>query len=243
MLDFVLPPPSSLSHPLFRLRFTLKSVGKRTEEKTLCSAVVVCPYLEELEIDGEAGEECWCSIVPRFKCLRILGMRKPWTAQVKTAKEGLDERFPLSKQARTCSTSSTTSHSGHSMVGSERARLANACPALQRVIFPNGVQWRRPSPPLPRSRSSPCLAFDYLLVKKIDRDVVPPPPPRKVVPLRDQRFMKAEKCFDLNDSDDDDDDSLFFKPSPSRQSNSIQRCQEQVEVEVHGARKMVMALV
>ncbi|KAK0226854.1 hypothetical protein EDD85DRAFT_1027347 [Armillaria nabsnona] len=234
----------SLPSSVRRLNLVFKSVGKRTEEKTLRSAVVVCPAIEELEIEGEGGEECWCSIVPHFKSIRVLVMRIPGTAQVRTAKEELDERFPLPKRARTRSTSSTISHSGHSMVVSERARaarLANACPALQRVVFPNGVQWRRTSPPLPRSRSTPSLPFDDLFVKKIARDVPPPPPPRKVVPLTEQRFMKAEQCFDLNDSDNDD--SLFFKPSPSRQSSSMQRCHEQVEVDVQGAGKMVMALV
>ncbi len=236
----------SLPPSVRRLNLVFKSVGKRTEEKTLRSAVVVCPNIEELEIEGEGGEECWCSIVPHFKLLRVLVMRKPGTAQVKATKEELDERFPLPKRARTRSTSSTVSHSGHSMVISERARaarLANTCPALQRVVFPNGVQWRRPSPPLPRSRSTPSLPFDDLFVKKIARDVVPrPQAPRKVVPLTEQRFMKAEQCSNLNDSDDDDD-SLFFKPTPSRQSTSMQRCHEQVEVDVQGAGKMVMALV
>ncbi|SJL17972.1 uncharacterized protein ARMOST_21543 [Armillaria ostoyae] len=235
----------SLPASVRRLRFTFKSVGKRTEEKTLRSAVVVCPGIEELEIDGEAGEECWCSIVPHFKSLRVLVMRIPRTAQVKTVKEELDERFPLPKRARTRSTSSTISHSGHSMVVSERAcaaRLANVCPALQHVVFPNGVQWRRPSPSFPRSRSTPSLPLDDLFVKKINRDVPPPPPPRKVVPLMEQRFMKAEQCFDLNESDDDDD-SLFFKPSPRNESSSLRSCREQVEVDVQGAGKMVMTLV
>ncbi|KAK0477161.1 hypothetical protein EDD18DRAFT_1337998 [Armillaria luteobubalina] len=235
--------PPSVRH----LRFAFKSVGKRTEEKTLRSAVVVCPAIEELEIEGDAGEACWCSIVPYFKSLCVLIMRKPGTAQVKTAREELDERFPLPKRARTRSTSSTISHSGHSMVVSERARaarLANACPALQRVVFPNGVQWRRPSPslpPLPRSQSSPCLPFNDLFVKKINRDIVPPPLPRKAVPLTEQRFMKREEVFDLNDSDDDD--SLFYKPSLRKDSSSMQGCHEQVEVNVRGAGKMVMALV
>ncbi|SJL18879.1 uncharacterized protein ARMOST_22481 [Armillaria ostoyae] len=151
-------------------------------------------------------------------------MRKPETAQVKTKKEELDERFSLPKQGRTRSTSSTLSHFGHSIVISKRARaarLANACPALRRF--------------------SPCLPFNDLFVKKIDRDV-PPLSLRKVVPSTEQRFMKAEQCFDLNESDDDDD-SLLFKPCPSRQSSFIQQCHEQVEVEVEGARKMVMALV
>ncbi|PBK80363.1 hypothetical protein ARMGADRAFT_1020928 [Armillaria gallica] len=239
----------SLPPSVRRLNLFFKSVGKRTEEKTLRSAVVVCPNIEKLEIEGEGGEECWCSIVPHFKSLRVLVMRIPGTAQVKAGKEELDERFPLPKRARTRSTSSTISHSGHSMVVSERARaarLANVCPALQRVVFPNGVQWRRPSPPLPRfprSRSTPSLQFDDLFVKKIARDVVPPPqPPRKVVSLTEQRFMKAEQCFDLNDSGDDDD-SLFFKPSPTRHSSSMHRCQEQVDVDIQGAGKMVMALV
>ncbi|PBK62041.1 hypothetical protein ARMSODRAFT_1062107 [Armillaria solidipes] len=232
----------SLPQSVRRLNLVFNSVGKRTEEKTLRSAIVVCPTIEELEVEGEAGDECWCSIVPHFKSLRVMVMRKPGTVQVETTKEELDERFPLPKRARTRSTSSTISHSGHSMVVSERAcaaRLANACPALQYVVFPNGVQWRRPSPSFPRSRSSPCLPFDDLFVKKISRDV-PPPPPRKVIPLAEQRFMRGEQCFDLNDSDDED--SLFFKPSPSSHSSSIQRCHEQVELEVEGAGKMVMAL-
>ncbi|PBK80367.1 hypothetical protein ARMGADRAFT_1040105 [Armillaria gallica] len=136
-----------------RLRFMFKSVGKRTKEKTLRSAVVVCPAIEELEIEEEGGEECWCSIVPHLKSLRVLVMCKPGTAQIKAAKEELDERFPLPKRARTRSTSSAISHSGHSMVVSERARathLANACPALQHVVFLYAVRWHRPSssPPL-----------------------------------------------------------------------------------------------
>ncbi len=87
----------SLPPSINRLRFTFKSVGKRTEEKTLHSAIVVCPDIEELEVDGEAGEECWCSIVPYLKTLRVLIMRKPGTTQVKTAKEDLDETFPSPK--------------------------------------------------------------------------------------------------------------------------------------------------
>ncbi|KAK0471468.1 hypothetical protein IW261DRAFT_1597272 [Armillaria novae-zelandiae] len=211
--------PPSVRH----LRFAFKSVGKRTEEKTLRSAVVVCPAIEELEIQGDAGEACWYSIVPHFKSLRVLIMRKPGIAQVPTSKEALDERFPLPKP------------------NERAARLANACPALQHVVFPNGVQWRRPSAsllPLPRSRSSPCLPFDDLFVKKINRDVPPPLPP-KVVPLTEQRFMKREECFDLNDSDDDD--SLFYKPTLRKESSSIQGCHEHVEVNVRGAGKMVMA--
>ncbi len=163
------------------LHVAFKFVGKRTEEKTLRSALVVYPAIEELEIDGKVCEECWCFIVPHFKSLRVLIMRKSGIAQVKTAKEELDERLPLPMRVRTRSTSFTFSHSGHSMVISERARgarLANACPAFQRVVFPNGVQWRRPSPSLPRSQFSPCLPFDDLFVK-IDRDIVPPPPLRR----------------------------------------------------------------
>ncbi len=128
----------SLPPSVRRLRFSFKSVGKRTEEKTLRSAVVVCPNIEELEIGGEGGEECWCSVVPHFKSIRVLVMRIPGTTQVKPAKEELDDRFPLPKRARTRSTSSTISHSGHAMVVSERARaarLANACPALNASSF------------------------------------------------------------------------------------------------------------
>ncbi|KAK0442513.1 uncharacterized protein EV420DRAFT_1077026 [Desarmillaria tabescens] len=189
----------SLPPSVRRLRFVFKSVGKRTEEKTLRSAVVVCPNIEELEIEGEGGEVCWGNVVPHFKALRVLVMRKPGIAQVKTAKEELDERFPLPKRARTRSTSSTISHSGHSMVVSERARaarLATACPTLERVVFPNGVEWRRPPPSLPtlpRSRSSPCLVTDDLFVKRVNPGVPPlPPPPKKVVPLKEQRFARTE---------------------------------------------------
>ncbi|SJL14831.1 uncharacterized protein ARMOST_18302 [Armillaria ostoyae] len=49
------------------------------------------------------------------------------------------------------------------MAVSERvrtARLTNASPALEHVVFPNRVEWNRPSHLLPRSRSSSCLAFD-----------------------------------------------------------------------------------
>ncbi|PBK85855.1 hypothetical protein ARMGADRAFT_1169341 [Armillaria gallica] len=152
----------SLPPSIRRLCFTFKSVGKRTQEKTLRSAIVR---------EREARN----------------------AAQVETAKEELDERLPLPKRARTQSTLSTIGHSDHSMVVSERAcaaHLANACPALQSVVFSNGVQWRRPSSSLPLSRLSPCLPFDDLFVKKIDRNVPPPPPLRKVVPLAEQRFLK-----------------------------------------------------
>ncbi len=228
----------SLPSSVRRLRFTFNSVGKHIEEKTTQRHRRM-PAIEELEIEGEGGEACWYSIVPRFKFLRVLVMRIPGTAQVKTAKDELDERFPLLKRARTRSTTSIISHSSPSMVLSERARaarLANACPALKRDIFPNGIQWRHPPPSLPplsHSRSLPCLPFDDLFVKKINRDVVPPPPPRKDVPLTEQRFMKREECFDLNDSDDDD--SLFYKPSASGGSTSMPGCHEQVDVDVQGA--------
>ncbi len=67
------------------------------------------------------------------------------------------------------------------------------------------------------------------------------PPPRKVVPLTEQRYMNVEQCFDLNNSDDDD--SLFFKPSPSRHSSLMQHCHEHVEIDIQGAGKLVMVLV
>ncbi len=69
------------------------------------------------------------------------------------------------------------------MVVRERARaarLANVCPSLERVVFPNEVQWRRPSPSLLRSRSS-RPPFDDLFVTKIAHDVARPPLPRKFV--------------------------------------------------------------
>ncbi|KAK0226741.1 hypothetical protein EDD85DRAFT_940539 [Armillaria nabsnona] len=197
----------SLPPSIRRLCFTFKSVGKRTQEKTLRSATVVCPAIEKLEIEGEGGEERWSSVVPHFKTLQILVICKPGTAKVETAKEELDERLPLPKRARTHLTLCTIGHSDHSMVVSERAcaaHLANACPALQSVVFSNRVQWRRPSSSFPLSRPSLCLPFDDLFVKKIDRDVPPPPPLRKVVPLAEQS---------------DDNDSLFFKPSPRKQNS------------------------
>ncbi|KAK0471448.1 hypothetical protein IW261DRAFT_1612041 [Armillaria novae-zelandiae] len=86
------------------------------------------------------------------------------------------------------------------------ARLANACPALQHVVFPNRFQWRRPSSlllPRPHSQSSPCLPFDDLFVKKINRDLVPHIS-RKVVPLTEPRFTKTEQCFHRDDSEEDD---------------------------------------
>ncbi len=139
-------------------------------------------------------------------------MRKTETALVKTAKEELDERFSIPKHSRKRSTSSIISHSGHSIVVSKRARAAhqtNAYTALQSIVFPNGVQWCRPSPSLPllsHSRSSPCLPFHDLFVRKIDGGaVICPPPPWKAVLL-------TEQCFNLNESDDDDD-SMFYKPS------------------------------
>ncbi|KAG7439285.1 uncharacterized protein BT62DRAFT_768359 [Guyanagaster necrorhizus] len=144
----------SLPPSVRRLKFVFKSVGKRTEEKTLHSAAIVCPHIEELEIEGEASEDRWRSVVPQFKSLRVLIMQKPGTKTEK--QQSLDERFPLPKRARMRSTSSCIiSQSGHSMVLSEKARaarLATACPALVRVVFPNGVEWRRPPPP-PPSRS------------------------------------------------------------------------------------------
>ncbi|KAK0437420.1 uncharacterized protein EV420DRAFT_1487116 [Desarmillaria tabescens] len=64
------------------------------------------------------------------------------------------------------------------------------------------------------------------------------------IPLKGQRFARTEpveRCFVLNDSDDDDD--LFFKSSRRNESMSVKGYHEQVEVDVQGARKMVMALV
>ncbi|KAK0482927.1 hypothetical protein EDD18DRAFT_1112444 [Armillaria luteobubalina] len=86
--------PPSLRHLIFKFKF----VGKRTEEKTLRSAIVVCPAIEELEIEGDAGEACWCSIVPHFKSLRDLAMRKPGTAQrtsARSSSSGVQWHRPL----------------------------------------------------------------------------------------------------------------------------------------------------
>ncbi|KAK0226872.1 hypothetical protein EDD85DRAFT_164903 [Armillaria nabsnona] len=48
----------------YMLFFNVQSVGTRT--KTLCSAVFVCRNVEDLKIEGEADEECWCSFVLDF---------------------------------------------------------------------------------------------------------------------------------------------------------------------------------
>ncbi|PBK58454.1 hypothetical protein ARMSODRAFT_1028249 [Armillaria solidipes] len=103
-----------------------------------------------------------------------------------------------------CSTSSTN-HSGHSMVVSKREHafhLANACPAVEHVVSPNGVQWRHPSPSLLPLLCS-VLAFDNLFVKRINPDV-PLLRPRKVVPVIEQRLLKGEQFFVLNYSEDDE---------------------------------------
>ncbi len=65
---------------------------------------------------------------------------------------------------------------------------------------------------LHRSRSSPRFPFDDLFVKNINRDVIPPQPPRRIIPLTEQSFMKAELCFDLKESGDDEE-YLFYKTS------------------------------
>ncbi|PBK80393.1 hypothetical protein ARMGADRAFT_1171935 [Armillaria gallica] len=133
--DYPQVPPSLCSLPPLHVQVCRQMYGGK---KTLCSAIVICPAIEELKIEEEGGEECWCSIIPHLKSLHVLVMRKPGTTQIKAMKEELDERFPLLKRARTHLMSSAISHSGHSMVISEHAHathLANACPALQHVIF------------------------------------------------------------------------------------------------------------
>ncbi|KAK0190194.1 hypothetical protein F5146DRAFT_1201879 [Armillaria mellea] len=144
----------------------------------------------------------------------------------------LDERFQLPRRATTRSTSSTISHSGHSIVVRERAHaphLATASPTLIRRFPELSIVASSISLALPRSRSSSCLPFDDLFVEKITCNIAPPLPPRKAVPLTEQQFMKTEQCLGLNDSDDDDN-SLFYTPNPSVQSSSIQGFQEQVQV-------------
>ncbi len=68
-------------------------------------------------------------------------------------------------------------------------------------------------------------------MKEVQR-IVPMPPPKNPVPFKDQRFGREEQCFDFNDRDNVD---LFFKPSPRKESRSIQRYREQVEVDIQGA--------
>ncbi len=92
---------------------------------------------------------------------------------------------------------------------------------------------------VPRFRSSPCLAFDDFFVKEVQR-IVPLPPLKNILPFKDQRFRWEEECFDFNDRDNND---LFFKPSPRKESRLIQLYQEQVEVDIPGAGKIVMALM
>ncbi len=50
----------------------------------------------------------------------------------------------------------------------------------------------------------------------------------------------GEQGFVLNDGGSDDE--FFYKPSPRRKSGSMQRCYEQIQVDIEGARKVVMAL-
>ncbi len=100
-----------------------------------------------------------------------------------------------------------------------------------------------PLPRFPRSRSTPSFQFDDLFVKKIARDVVSPPqPPRKVVPLTEQRFMR-QNSVSTSTTAATTTTPCSLNPSPSRHSSSMQRCQEEVEVDIQGAGKMVMALV
>ncbi|KAK0201320.1 hypothetical protein DFS33DRAFT_1490555 [Desarmillaria ectypa] len=173
----------SLPPSVSRLKLFFKSVGKRTEEKTLKSAVVICPNIEQLDIEA-----------------------KPAKSAGKDGQQ-LDERFPLPKRARMRSMSSTTSLSAHSIVVSERARaarLAASCPALERVVFPNGIEWRRPPPSLPTLPRS-----EDLFVKKMDRDIpsVHPRPPKTMVSLKEQRFVS-------------EDDDLFVKPDTKNEGGS-----------------------
>ena len=91
----------------------------------------------------------------------------------------------------------------------------------------------------PRSRSLPCLTFDDIFVKEVQR-IVPMPPPKNPVPFKDERFGREEQCFDFNDRDDNES---FFRPSRSKESCSLQRYQEQVEVDIQGAGKIVMVLM
>ncbi len=118
------------------------------------------PAIEKLEIEGEGGEERWSSVVPHFKPLQILVIRKPGTAQVKTAKEELDERLPLPKRrehARHCLPSSLGPLNGRrrkSLRSSSSECLP--CPPKCRLLKRSAVA---PSiflsPPLPTLTMSP----------------------------------------------------------------------------------------
>ncbi len=66
----------SIPSSVRRLNLLFNSVGRRTEEKTLRSAVIACPDVEKLEIQGEVGKECWCFIVPYFTSIRVLDTHK-----------------------------------------------------------------------------------------------------------------------------------------------------------------------
>ncbi len=45
---------------------------------------LVCPNTEELEIEGEPGEECWCSIVPLFSFQVFYSLRDAQTCDSKS---------------------------------------------------------------------------------------------------------------------------------------------------------------
>ncbi|KAK0437423.1 uncharacterized protein EV420DRAFT_1770028, partial [Desarmillaria tabescens] len=65
--------------------------------------------------------------------------------------------------------------------------------------------------------------MDDIFVKRVHPDVppLPPPPIKKYVLLKQQRFARQEPvkwCFVL--SDNEDDDNLFFKPGPRNGEDS-----------------------
>ncbi len=71
--------------PFVRSLSVFDYVGKCMEEKTLHTAVVICPDIEELELEDKGGKECWFSIVLHLISLRVLDMCKWGMAQAQTA--------------------------------------------------------------------------------------------------------------------------------------------------------------
>ncbi len=82
-----------------RLRFNFEFARECTKEKTLRSAVLVCPF-EELKVEGRSGEECWYSISPHFNSLRALVMRKPGTVKNSERRPRLGVPAPEKRDGR-----------------------------------------------------------------------------------------------------------------------------------------------
>ncbi|KAK0190197.1 hypothetical protein F5146DRAFT_1002366 [Armillaria mellea] len=231
----------------------------------------VAPSKNSDEIEGDAGEECWCSLVPCFKFLCVLVMRKTGTARVKTAKEELDERSRLPRGARTRSKSST---SGYSMTGSERreqfdtrtgggsssgswkdgdgARLgifSKPSLLIQAKAFKVSHTQITKEQKISAGQQNVTPTLARLPVKIIFRPYHRTHAIRSCILLESglviskQTFTKAEQCFGLNDGEDDDSPSSLHRSlSLNKVGIMIQHCHAQIEVDIQGAIRMVMAL-